>query len=158
MGVPAAVARLALVCLPYAAALLGSGTIEEAQAVIPWVTGLGGQVCFHPNSPTLLLLVIATSVRLHCWAVRSPLALAAAQAHVKIGHNGAGVRATLALRSIKAGEVVIHVPANLTVTLATVREHSLAVRARTPVGKCFALLFSPVLLLLPAIFQVQHSC
>lgn len=73
------------------------------------------------------------------------LNLAAAQAHVKIGHNGAGVRATLASRSIKAGEVVIHVPANLTITLATVREHSLAVSARTPVGKCFAPLCDAIL-------------
>ena len=58
MGVPATVVCLALVCLPYAAALLGSGTVEEAQAVIPWVISLGGQVCFHPNSLPSLLLVI----------------------------------------------------------------------------------------------------
>ena len=60
MGVPAAVVCLALVCLPYAAALLGSGTVEEAQAVIPWVIGLGGQV--HASTPTHQLFTLAGNI------------------------------------------------------------------------------------------------
>ena len=135
MGMPAAVLCLALVCLPYAAALLGSGSVEEAQAVIPWVVGLGGQVCFHSSRRVALagdssFFGVVTPLKL---CMLSQLTWFSAQAHVKIGHNSAGVRATLASRSIKAGEVVIHVPANLTITLATVSEHLLAVSARLPV-------------------------
>ncbi|KAK9834152.1 hypothetical protein WJX81_003314 [Elliptochloris bilobata] len=94
MGLAAAGLYVALVCLPFTAAPLGSGLIEDAQAVIPWVVSLGGQ------------------------------------AKVKIGTNSAGIRAALATRSLKAGEVVVHVPANLTITLATVSDHTLAENAR----------------------------
>jgi hypothetical protein len=46
-----------------------------------------------------------------------------------MGLNKDGVRATLATRDISAGEVIVHVPANLTITLATVSDHSIQARA-----------------------------
>lgn len=47
------------------------------------------------------------------------------QARVKIGNNSAGVRGTLATHALKQGEVIILVPANLTITLLTVADHSI---------------------------------
>jgi len=49
-----------------------------------------------------------------------------------MGLNKDGVRATLATRDIREGEVIVHVPANLTITLATVSDHSIQARAGSP--------------------------
>ncbi len=35
---------VAITCLHFAAALLGSGSEEDAQAIIPWVKEMGGKV------------------------------------------------------------------------------------------------------------------
>jgi len=56
----------------------------------------------------------------------------AIQASVEMGLNKDGVRATLATRDIREGEVIGHVPANLTITLATVSDHSIQARAGSP--------------------------